>query len=846
MNISMSYRHSTNSVYSLNSHLNIPISTSTTIPSSFLASSSTPEIIPTITTTNTSNTMSSPSTTTTTTDNSGTPNLLKLSSTNAIINNSSSPNLSSTEAMEVDTIGPLNVSSNHARTLAMHNTKSLSTSSINLLNIPPPQLKSSETLNISNSSLPTQAQVQLQQMQQMQQQQIHSLQPQFKKAAISNNSNNNHNNSFSSSLNSLNNSNGINLSNVIDSTPIQTTTSPFSFSSSSLFSNSSSMSNGNGSASTTSTSTSTSASNSMSSSPPSLLTSLSLLDEDKERMRQEFEFIKKPELGTSRKTHKHHQRHYSHNDLDNRKHDEEKFFSALQPNNYGKNRYHDVLPNESTRVRLTPIESGDGDYINANYINGEVPNSYRYYIACQAPLPSTVKDFWRMVWEERSSVIVCLTKLEENGKKKADVYYPETSQQPQEYGSFWVHLHKKVMFKDIGVSSLHLYKKGEEFPREVVLLHYGQWPDCGAPPSSSHIRTLSVMVNTFKQRGNAKSTNGPVIVHCSAGIGRSGTFISININMAKIERYSNDPTQINISIKDSVLELRRQRKGMVQTLDQYIFIYKVINDVLNDMGLRSLASPSKRRSYEIIKPNPMPRLDISTQPPLTFTPKDFQSTISPSTDMVASLSIITQMTQTLKFPQQQNQENPFSKSSIKIPSPLNQNSKTNKQQTQPSKTSFHLEQSHIQPPPLNMSNNGIKLNPFAPTMTSHLFQQNQLNSNSSNSNNNDNNNNNNNNNNEKQLQQKDQCNGFSMLSNNRNNDNNGGPSGGFSNGGGHFVFGSSTSQNNNSNSSNHNGKDSNNSNNKNSGGNTDSDIATTTTNNDSNCESPRAAPIKCF
>jgi len=615
--------------------------------------------------------------------------------------------------------------------------------------------------------------------------------------------------------------------------------------------------------------------NNISSSPPTLLTSLSLLDEDKERMKQEFESIKKPELTTTtKKSHKHHQRHYSHNDLDNRKHDEEKFFSALQPNNYGKNRYHDVLPNESTRVRLTPIESGDGDYINANYINGEVPNSYRYYIACQAPLPSTIKDFWRMVWEERSSVIVCLTKTEENGKKKADIYWPETSQQPQEYGSFWVHLHKKVMFKDIGVSSLHLYKKGEEFPREVVLLHYTQWPDCGAPPSSSHIRTLSVMVNTFKQRGNTKQTNGPVIVHCSAGIGRSGTFISINIHMAKIERFGSDPSLININVKESVVELRRQRKGMVQTLDQYLFIYKVINDVLSDLGIRSLASPSKRRSCEIIK-NPnllasatlgnsvvnnnnsnsnsnnnsnnnnsnsnnnnnnniinspmsptsnitMPRLDITNQPPLTFTTKDFQSSISPSTDTVASLSIITQMTQTLKFPQAQPQDNPFSKSSLKIPSPclnVSNQSIPTQQQFLSASTGFPIQTSTISTLScnhlfLNNSTNGSSSNINTTlngsgniTIDSLVEQQKQQQKQNSN----------------------EQCQPFSIFSSNNNHDNNNGNNGNGSSLGGGGSFNSSLFVNSFNNNNNNNNNNSNNNNNNNSSENQKQNTCSTTT-----------------
>jgi protein tyrosine phosphatase len=278
-----------------------------------------------------------------------------------------------------------------------------------------------------------------------------------------------------------------------------------------------------------------------------------------------------------------------------------KFASAVHPNNAHKNRYYNILANEDSRVRLAPLETGDEDYINANYIDGDVPNSKRAYILTQAPLPQTTSDFWRMVWQEKSPVIVCLTMLRENHKVKAHKYWPEDGQ-VQQYGKLFVLHNLSVLFKNIIVRLFSIWKDGDNVqpqPMEVLQLHYQDWPDFGTPSSTESIRALSSLLSALRDRRKQRNgESGPAIIHCSAGVGRAGTFVGIHITLAKLEHSfynrgcstSSPPIsslfEPQLSIKDMVAKLRRQRAGIVQTLDQYTFIYRAVADALQQYATR--------------------------------------------------------------------------------------------------------------------------------------------------------------------------------------------------------------------------------------------------------------------
>lgn len=247
--------------------------------------------------------------------------------------------------------------------------------------------------------------------------------------------------------------------------------------------------------------------------------------------------------------------------------------SAIKPNNFQKNRYNNVLPNERTRVVLS-LKDGknDTDYINANYI--EVEQSK--YISCQAPLPSTIEDFWRMVWEQKSPLICMLTRLQESNKVKATRYWPEEKDKPVRFGSLQITLKdaKQVPFIDIRTFRIFNFDNGES--REITQLHYTEWPDFGVPQTSEKIRELINLSQLYLEAGKKRDLNGPLISHCSAGIGRSGAFITLLVCFEKIR--AGEAIQ-NINIKDIITSIRKQRSGMVQTDSQYLFIHQVLRDL---------------------------------------------------------------------------------------------------------------------------------------------------------------------------------------------------------------------------------------------------------------------------
>jgi len=251
-----------------------------------------------------------------------------------------------------------------------------------------------------------------------------------------------------------------------------------------------------------------------------------------------------------------------------------------------KNRYNNILPKEDTRVRLSPLPGIEGsDYINANRLTDGFTN----YVSCQAPLSSTFGDFWRMVWEQDVSVIVMLTKIHENGQSKADKYWPTEIGEVQTFplvSVTLINVYQSDQSAHIDIRVLSL--KSSEKERIVVQLHFLGWPDFGVPEDSTGIRQLVNLTNFYRKYGKSLGLDGPIIVHCSAGVGRSGAFIAIH---QLLEQFSEFGVLPQLAVYNAVNLMRTQRDGMVQTKEQYSFIYKAIQDEIEFLENASTVIP---------------------------------------------------------------------------------------------------------------------------------------------------------------------------------------------------------------------------------------------------------------
>ncbi|KAK8376280.1 hypothetical protein O3P69_008762 [Scylla paramamosain] len=239
--------------------------------------------------------------------------------------------------------------------------------------------------------------------------------------------------------------------------------------------------------------------------------------------------------------------------------------AADLPVNRPKNRFTNILPYDHSRFKLQPTDDEEGtDYINGNFVSGY--NSPREFIVTQGPLPSTRDDFWRMCWESNSRAIVMLTRCIEKGREKCDHYWPYDTQ-PVYYGDIQVTILNESHFPDWNVTEFRVCK-GDVF-RVVRHFHFTTWPDFGVPDPP---QTLVRFVRAFRER--VSPDQKPVVVHCSAGVGRSGTFIALDRILFSIR------TCDYVDIFGIVYEMRRERVWMVQTEQQYICIHQCLLAVL--------------------------------------------------------------------------------------------------------------------------------------------------------------------------------------------------------------------------------------------------------------------------
>ncbi|KAK2872526.1 hypothetical protein Q8A67_022423 [Cirrhinus molitorella] len=238
------------------------------------------------------------------------------------------------------------------------------------------------------------------------------------------------------------------------------------------------------------------------------------------------------------------------------------------PANMKKNRVLQIIPYEFNRV-IIPVKRGEEntDYINASFIDG-----YRQkdsYMACQGPLQHTIEDFWRMIWEWRSCSIVMLTELEERGQEKCAQYWP--SDGVMVCGDMSIELKREEENESYTVRDLLVTNNRENKSRAVRQFHFHGWPEVGIPSDGKGMINIIAAV----QKQQQQSGNHPITVHCSAGAGRTGTFCALSTVLERVKAEG------ILDVFQTVKSLRLQRPHMVQTLEQYEFCYKVVQEYID-------------------------------------------------------------------------------------------------------------------------------------------------------------------------------------------------------------------------------------------------------------------------
>ncbi|XP_074107914.1 protein tyrosine phosphatase 69D isoform X2 [Cotesia typhae] len=234
--------------------------------------------------------------------------------------------------------------------------------------------------------------------------------------------------------------------------------------------------------------------------------------------------------------------------------------------NLYKNRYPDIKSYDQTRVRLSLIDGIIGsDYINANFVLGY--KERKKFICAQGPMDNTVCDYWRMIWEQHLELILMLTNLEEYSKTKCAKYWPDKDE-TKNFGDITVEHVRQRTFSDYVVRELKMTKVGERDSRTIVQYHFLVWKDFMAP---EHPHAILKFIKRINEAYSLEK--GPILVHCSAGVGRTGTLVALDSLLQQLA----DEGQV--SIFNTVCDLRHQRNFLVQSLKQYIFIYRSLMEM---------------------------------------------------------------------------------------------------------------------------------------------------------------------------------------------------------------------------------------------------------------------------
>ncbi|XP_073645328.1 receptor-type tyrosine-protein phosphatase beta isoform X2 [Tursiops truncatus] len=265
---------------------------------------------------------------------------------------------------------------------------------------------------------------------------------------------------------------------------------------------------------------------------------------------------------------------------------------ALLPENRGKNRYNNILPYDASRVKLSHVDDDPcSDYINASYIPGN--NFRREYIATQGPLPGTKDDFWKMAWEQNVHNIVMVTQCVEKGRVKCDHYWP-ADQDSLYYGDLILQMLSESVLPEWTIREFRICSEEQlDAHRLIRHFHYTVWPDHGVPETT---QSLIQFVRTVRDYINRTPGAGPTAVHCSAGVGRTGTFIALDRILQQLD------SKDSVDIYGAVHDLRLHRVHMVQTECQYVYLHQCVRDVLRARKLRSEQENPLFPIYENVNP----------------------------------------------------------------------------------------------------------------------------------------------------------------------------------------------------------------------------------------------------
>ncbi|XP_071119356.1 uncharacterized protein [Haliotis cracherodii] len=270
---------------------------------------------------------------------------------------------------------------------------------------------------------------------------------------------------------------------------------------------------------------------------------------------------------------------------------------AMSPEHRGKNRYKNICAFDRTRVILDP-ESDDpySDYINANYVAGY--NRPKLFVASQGPVDAIVNDFWRMIWQLNTSKIVMLTNIVEEGRMKCVMYWPEHSAGAVQYGNMVIECTTEEVLAHYTIRTLKICKIKQEQSKSssvriVKHFHFTSWPDKGVPTD-----VASLVEFYYKVKNTPTHGQGPMVVHCSAGIGRTGTFLALS--------YLFEEAKLSDTVDpySCVKRMRHERVNMVQTLEQYEFLHNALIEALMAGGTTVSTSDFKTCYDNLLQSNP--------------------------------------------------------------------------------------------------------------------------------------------------------------------------------------------------------------------------------------------------